>query len=87
MVKDCRLRLFANAYRNGWAERVAAAAAEGSRPDSAGESVMQVDCGLMAGARGRIMRRCLDVSKILEMSAGALALRTSRFPGPEQNEQ
>jgi hypothetical protein len=72
MLEDSRLRLFDNldsVRPGGLRDRPSGG---GIAPDSAKESVMPVDRDRAAAAHGGVMRRCLHLSKIMEMPAGSL---------------
>ena len=55
-------------------------------PGSARESVVPVDRDRAAAAHGRVTQRCLNMSKIGNMSEGTLARLDTCYSGPEQDD-
>jgi hypothetical protein len=88
MLEECRLWLFGNSDSEGRGGQGGRRGGGGGiAPDSAGVSVVPVDRDWAAAAHGGITQRCLDVSKVMEMSLGTLAQLAPCFSGREQKDR
>jgi hypothetical protein len=79
MLEECRLRLVDNSVSVRLGGLCGRGGGGGIATGSAGESVVQVDHDGAAAAHGGIMRRCLNMSKILGMPARAVAQLATRY--------
>jgi hypothetical protein len=80
MLEECRPRLFGNSDSVTLGSQSGRRGGGGTAPDSAGEKVVPVDRSWAAAAHGGVMQRCLDMSRIMEMSASSLAQPAPFFP-------